>query len=154
VSKILVVDDEHAICQAFSKILQLEGHTPLIAANGNEALELARSEQPEVVFMDIQMPGSDGLSTLEQLQAEFPDLPVIIMTAYGTVDTAMKAMQLGAFDYLGKPVELPQIRSLLARALHKPESTEDNPASAPPTEQDTLIGQSAPMQEVFKLRQK
>ncbi len=150
-NKILVVDDEHAICQAFSKILQLEGHTSLIAANGNEALELARSERPDAVFMDIQMPGADGLTALEQLQAEFPDLPVIIMTAYGTIDTAMKAMQLGAFDYLGKPVELPQIRSLLARALHKPESTTDGSTPPSPAEQGTLVGQSAPMQEVFKL---
>jgi len=155
VSKILVVDDEHAICQAFSKVLQLEGHTPLVASNGNEALELARSERPEVVFMDIQMPGTDGLATLEQLQAEHPDIPVIIMTAYGTVDTAMKAMHLGAFDYLGKPVELPQIRNLLTRALHKPESSAEKPSltspSSPPAEQDALVGQSAPMQEVFKL---
>jgi len=153
VSKILVVDDEHAICQAFSKILQLEGHTPLIASSGAEALELVRNEQPAAIFLDIQMPGMNGLALLKQLQSDYPNLPVIVMTAYGTIDTAMEAMQLGAFDYLGKPVELPQIRTLLTRALHQPEqpATQRLTPSTQTTEADTLIGQSAPMQEIFKL---
>jgi len=152
-SKILVVDDEHAICQAFLKILQLEGHTPLIASNGKEALQLAHNEQPDAIFLDIQMPGMNGLAVLKQLQSEYPSLPIIVMTAYGTIDTAMEAMQLGAFDYLGKPVELPQIRTLLTRALHQPEqSAAQQPKLAiQTTGRDTLIGQSAPMQEIFKL---
>jgi len=152
-SRILVVDDEHAICQAFEKLLRLEGHTPLIAASGPEALELARRQRPDAVFLDIQMPGMSGLEALQQLQAKYADLPVVVMTAYGTMETAIEAMRLGAFDYLGKPVELPQIRTLLQRMLHRPQPvTEDQQTeqTAAPGEQ-ALLGQSAPMQEIFKL---
>ncbi len=151
-SRILVADDEHAICQAFTRLLRLEGHTPVIAASGEEALEQIEQNLPDVVFLDIQMPGMGGLETLEHLHASHPELPVIVMTAYGTMDTALKAMQLGAFDYLGKPVELAQIRSLLQRALHQPEiADEPVPLPAEGDKLNRLLGQSARMQEVFKL---
>ena len=78
-----------------------------------EQAGLQRADRPDVVFLDVQMPGSDGLQALDRIRAREPDLPVIVMTAYGTVKTAMEAMRLGAFDYLGKPIELSQIRSLL-----------------------------------------
>lgn len=129
-SKVLVADDEAAICQAFAQFLRLEGHAPLIAASGREALDLARRERPDAVFLDVRMPGLDVLETLARLRAEQPELPVIVMTAYGTMDTAMAAMRQGAFDYLGKPVDLAQLRALLRRALHRPQPPE--PALAAP----------------------
>src|SRR5262245_37543690 len=97
------------------------------------------------------MPGMNGLEVLRELTAREPELPVGLMTAYGTVDTAMEAMRLKAFDYLGKPVELKQLRKLLARALHRPHSpaAAEVPAATAPAEE--LIGRSAAMQEIFKL---
>ncbi len=149
-AKVLVADDESGICEAFAEFLAAEGHEAIIASNGAEAVDAVRDAQPAVAFMDVQMPGGDGLGALEQIRALAPDMPVIIMTAYGTLDTARRAISLGAYDYLGKPVELARIRELLERALHKPS------AQIPPDPvvvQDghvTLLGQSTVMQELFK----
>jgi DNA-binding NtrC family response regulator len=151
-ARILIADDERGICEAFADFLKLEGHTPLIASNGNEALARVIAERPSVVFLDVHMPGSDGLEALKEIRAREPDLPVIIMTAYGTVNTAMQAMRLGAFDYLGKPIDLSQIRRLLEKALHRP-STQGGvlPPTTPSHQQGELVGNSPAMQEIFKL---
>jgi DNA-binding NtrC family response regulator len=147
-AKVLVADDERAICEAFGTMLRAAGHTPAIAASGAEALRKIGSDRPDVVFLDVQMPGASGLETLEKIRAEHPDLPVIIMTAYGTLQTALTALKLGAFDYLGKPIELARVRDLLARALHTP----DRDAAARPQAAagEAMVGTSAAMQEIFK----
>jgi DNA-binding NtrC family response regulator len=119
-AKVLVADDERSICEAFSDILRAEGHLPLVASSGEEALRMVAADAPDVVFLDVQMPGMNGLQVLEKIHASHPRLPVIVMTAYGTLQTAIDSLRLQAFDYLGKPVELAQIRRLLARALYKP----------------------------------
>ncbi len=152
-AKVLVADDEHAICQAFSQFLTHEGHTPLIASSGREALEIIARDTPATVFLDVQMPGMSGLETLGEIQRLTPHLPVVVMTAYGTMQTAMEAMRLGAFDYLTKPVDLPQIRSLLERALQKGEAAAPLPAVAtdPDAEGQVLVGNSPVMHELFKL---
>ena len=149
-SRILVVDDERGICEAFAAFLTGEGHEPLVASNGKEAIRFVREEKPAVVFMDAQMPGGDGLTALEEIRAIAPDLPVIIMTAFGTLETARQAIDLGAFDYLGKPVELEQIRDLLQRALHRPQTTNVTMADEATDSDTTLLGQSAVMQRLFK----
>ena len=107
-AKILITDDERAICEAFSDFLEADGHTPLVASNGEEALRILDAEAPAAMFLDLQMPGMDGLSVLREVNRRHPKIPVIVMTAYGTVHTAMEAMRLEAFDYLGKPLELGQ----------------------------------------------
>ena len=101
---------------AFSQLLRREGHTPLIAANGKEAVALARDERPDAAFLDVLMPGLDGLDALKIIHREQPDLPVVVMTAHGTMQTAMEALRLGAFDYLGKPVELERVREVAIAA--------------------------------------
>jgi DNA-binding NtrC family response regulator len=151
-ARILIADDERGICDAFADFLTLEGHTPLIASSGEEAVARVVADRPSVVFLDVQMPGSDGLQTLAQIREREPDLPVIVMTAYGTMKTAMEAMRLGAFDYLGKPIELTQIRGLLEKALHRPTTRRETaPAPAPSIQQDELVGNSPAMLEIFKL---
>lgn len=148
---VLVADDERSICEAFSAFLRDEGHEPLLASNGNEAVRLVREREPAVVFLDVRMPGSDGISALQEIRKLSPELPVIVMTAFGTLDTARQAMEFGAFDYLGKPVELQQLRDLLAKALHRPQATAAPPADAPVvTDRATLVGNSAAMQALFK----
>ncbi len=146
---VLVADDERSICEAFADFVTAEGHEAVVASNGKEAVDAVRRHSPAVAFLDIQMPGGDGLSALEEIRAISPDLPVIIMTAYGTLDTARQAIDLGAFDYLGKPVELLQVSKLLERALHVPNA---EAAETPESQVGslTLLGRSAVMQELFK----
>ena len=153
-SKILIADDERAICDAFSRLIEMEGHQPLTASNGKNALKIIREQQPDAVFMDVKMPGMGGLEALTQLQQENIKIPVVIMTAYGTMETAMEAVRKGAFDYLGKPVELSRARQLLKQmlAVSSVQNTQaEEPAEIPAATASVLVGQSAPMQELFKL---
>ena len=153
-ARVLVADDERGICQAFAELLKREGHEAILASSGSEALKLVASASPAAVFLDVNMPGMSGLEVLAQLRESHPELPVVVMTAYGTIDTAMAAVQAGAFDYIGKPVELQQIRKLLQRALHKPSSPspeEDQTGTKKVGQERSLVGQSAAMQEIFKL---
>ncbi len=153
-ARVLVADDERSICEAFGLLLEAEGHTPLIASTGEGALRLVRDEQPDLVFVDVRMPGKDGLAVLKEIRRSNPTLPVVVMTAYGTLDTAAEALRNEAFDYLGKPLDLGQIRQVLRRALHSPapeSQTTSVPIGADAGPRPTLVGQSAPMQELFKL---
>lgn len=151
-TKILVADDERSICQAFVQLLKRDGYDPLVASGGREAVDLARRERPDAVFIDINMPDLSGLEALAEIRGFAPDLPVIVMTAYGTMRTAMEAMRLGAFDYLGKPLELAQIRALLRRALPRREDAEAAPPVAAGRDAgEVMLGQSKAMQEIFKL---
>jgi len=150
--KILIADDERSICDAFSRMIEMEGHQPLIASNGKNALKIIAEQHPDAVFMDVRMPGMDGLEALNQIQQQNINIPVVIMTAYGTMETAMEAVQKGAFDYLGKPVELDKARQLLKQMLDYSKediSTEEHLTNS--TSSSLLVGQSAPMQELFKL---
>ncbi len=153
-ARVLVADDERSICEAFGLLLEAEGHTPLIASTGEGALRLVRTERPDLVFVDVRMPGMDGLEVLKEIRRSNPTLPVVVMTAYGTLDTAAEALRNEAFDYLGKPLDLGQIRQVLQRALHAPapgSQTTSVPVGADAGSRPTLVGQSAPMQELFKL---
>ena len=156
-AKVLIADDERSICDAFAALIVAEGHTPLVAANGLEALERVRNDRPDAVFLDVRMPGQDGLETLAAINRIAPGTPVIIMTAYGTLQTAAMAFSNNAFDYLGKPLELATARKVMRRALHRPEAaaagrdTADAPppaaaAGGKPPARAVLVGQSAAMQ--------
>jgi DNA-binding NtrC family response regulator len=149
--KILIVDDEHAICQAFAQMVKREGHQALIASNGSQALHIIEQQQPDAIFMDIQMPGLNGLETLQRLQQQEIHIPTVLMTAFGTMQTAMQAVQQGAFDYLGKPVELDKARQLLRQMLATSMAVSVPPRPDGAQAEPELVGQSAPMQELFKL---
>ncbi len=151
-ARILVADDERSICEAFRELLAAEGHEALIAFNGDEALRMVREARPDAVFLDVRMPGRDGLSVLREIGRLDPALPVIVMTAYGTLDTAAQALGSNAFDYLGKPLEMRQLRDVLARALHRPAAAAVAAGAASDDEsRPVLVGQSRAMQEIFKL---
>lgn len=148
---ILVADDEHAICTAFRTIIEQAGHQCVIAATGQDAIQRASAGTFDAIFLDVRLPDMNGLDVLQHIQAQDGDVPVVVMTGHGTVDTAMQAMRSGAFDYLGKPVELHQIRDLLTRALRsRGEQGDAGPADVAGDELE-LIGTSAVMQEVFKM---
>ncbi len=146
---ILVADDEHAICLAFERILKGQGHAVITAASAEDAMEKIAASAPAAVFLDNKLPGQTGLEALPLIRDRWPDIPVIMMTAYGSVDTASQALDSGAFDYLGKPVDLSQIRRVLSRALRPPEQSDAS--SAERVHQDALVGTSAIMQETFKM---
>jgi two-component system response regulator AtoC len=154
--KILIVDDDEKILFAFRQVLKKDRYNCIVAKNGMEALEKISTQSPQIVFMDITMPKLDGLEALKQIKQRNQSIPVIIITGYGTMQTAVKAMQLGAFEYLRKPLDVEQIRDVMDRALLSIQSV---PVTAPgdvPFKTDVvdryeLVGTSARMQEIYKL---
>jgi two-component system response regulator FlrC len=120
VGRILVVDDERSVRAFLAEVLVRSGHEVDQAGDGEEALALARSQAFQVVVTDLKMPKLDGLALLEALSREQPEVEVILLTAYGTVDNAVAAMKHGAFDYLQKPIGAPaELRLVVERALER-----------------------------------
>jgi DNA-binding NtrC family response regulator len=115
--KILVVDDEQNMRVALFEALSRNGHEVAVAENGQMALEMIARHSPDLVITDIKMPEMDGLDLLRQVKALCPDLPVVIMTGFATVDTAVEAMKQGAFDYLLKPFPVEVIEETVARVF-------------------------------------
>lgn len=152
---VLVVDDDQRICKSLAEFLSLEGHEPEIAGHAREALERVRARRPDLVLMDYRMPGPSGLEALELIHREDPNIQVVIMTAYGTSQTSIEAVRLGAFDYLIKPVDLRQLKKVIDAALNarslsramQDGETEDWERFA----MVDLIGSTPKMQEAYKL---
>ncbi|MDG4477029.1 sigma-54-dependent transcriptional regulator [Thiovibrio frasassiensis] len=115
--KILIVDDEQNMRVALFEALSRNGHEVAVAENGQMALEMIARQRPDLVVTDIKMPGMDGLELLRQVKALCPELPVVIMTGFATVDTAVEAMKQGAFDYLLKPFPVEVIEETVARVF-------------------------------------
>jgi len=115
--KILIVDDEQNMRVALFEALSRNGHEVSVAENGRMALEMIARTPPDLVVTDIKMPGMDGLELLRQIKALRPELPVVIMTGFATVDTAVEAMKQGAFDYLLKPFPVEVIEETVARVF-------------------------------------
>lgn len=106
---ILIVDDEASIRESLSGILRDEGYEVAVAADGATALRLVDEDPPDLIFMDIVMPGMDGIEALRRIREKHPDLYVIIISAYGSVETAVKALKSGAFDFIEKPLSLEKV---------------------------------------------
>ncbi len=115
-TELLFVDDEKAVRYAFVRTFSGE-YRIRTAENGEEALRMIDADRPEVVLMDIRMPGMDGITALKVIRERFPRLPVIMVTAFADSATAMQAMQEGAFDYVAKPFDTDELRTIIARAL-------------------------------------
>lgn len=157
-AKILIVDDDDKILFAFHEVFKKEGYKSTVARDGGEALKKISAEQPDVVFMDITMPKLDGLEALRQIKQQHKQVPVIIITGFGTMQTAIKAIQLGAFEYLTKPLEVAKIREAAHRALASTHSATFPSAYDELVSFDTdmvhrykLVGNSTVMQEIYKL---
>ena len=113
---VLVVDDDEKICWAFEQFLESEGFAPSIANNAEEGLRKIHAEQPDVIFLDVRLPGMSGLDALEQIKELQSNAAVVIMTAYDDVETTIEAMRLHAFDFLSKPIDLEAVKAVLERA--------------------------------------
>src|SRR3970282_565472 len=122
--KILVVDDEESIRWALRKALEREGYRVVLSSDGAETLARATESGIDLVLMDIKMPGSDGLETLTRIKEVRPDLPVIIMTAFGSLHAAVQAMKRGAGDDITKPFDFGELSILVRRAFEIRDLTE------------------------------
>ncbi|MDD2902320.1 MAG: sigma-54 dependent transcriptional regulator [Syntrophales bacterium] len=123
---LLVVDDEPRILQMVSGILQDEGFEVATAADGETALKLVAEEPPDLVLLDIALPGKDGLEVLQELKARSPALPVVMISAYGSVENAVKATRLGAYDFIEKPPNADNILLTVRNALEMSRLAEEN----------------------------
>ncbi|HEY1603922.1 MAG TPA: sigma-54 dependent transcriptional regulator [Pirellulales bacterium] len=149
-SHVLIVDDEESICWALRRLMTESGHRVTVASSAEDAFENVAQELPDVVMLDIRLPGMDGLEALGRLQRLSPQTPIIIMTAFGNLTTAVAALSNGAFDYIVKPFDLDQAATVVARALSRPAEMARTAATVGPGADDELLGRSAAMQEVFK----
>ena len=152
-SHILIVDDEEAVCWALKKALSKIGHDVAVASSAEEAFRLVPKQIPDAIILDVRLPGLDGLSALDQLQDMTNDAPVIVVTAFGNLSTAVRAVEGGAFDYLAKPFDLDQALDTVARALKRrvlQQPRDDDTVVEPIAAPDEMVGASAAMQNVFK----
>jgi len=116
-NKILVVDDEHLIRWSLEQNLKKQGYEVVTAGNGEDALRIAREDQPDLVLLDIQLPGITGIEVLEKLKDYDEDILVIMLTAHGGLETAVNAMRLGAYDYVSKPFNLDELSIIIKKSL-------------------------------------
>lgn len=125
---ILIVDDEENIRLSLKGILEDDGYQVLEAANGADAIEIVREEVPDLMLLDIWMPGMDGIQTLERAKQLFPELTVVMMSGHGTIETAVRATKLGAFDFVEKPFSLEKVLITIANAISIKELRKENHA--------------------------
>ncbi|MBI2456494.1 MAG: response regulator, partial [candidate division NC10 bacterium] len=107
--RILVVDDEESVRWALRKALERASYRVDLAADGPAGLQAAEDPGVDLALLDVRLPGRDGLDVLREIRKRRPDLPVIMMTAYGTLQVAVEAMRLGAYDYIGKPFDMDEV---------------------------------------------
>ncbi len=152
--RILVVDDESNARNALAEILKEEGFGVETAADGFKGLSRAADFGPDLVLTDLKMPGMDGIEFLRKLRDAEPDVAVVVMTAFGAVDTAVEAMRAGAADYLTKPLNTDELLVVLDRALEhrqlRRETTELKTQLAERYRFENIVGSSQEMQQVFK----
>ena len=154
-TSIMIVDDEEIIRESFLHWFEKLGHRVDAAASGLEALEKLEKSPFEVLFVDIKMPGMDGIELLGKVKEEYPETIVVIITAYGSIETAVKAMKMGATDYLLKPFKPEQLSLVLEKIAHQRKLISEYEYVKGRLDEitrfDNIIGQSPPMQKVFDL---
>jgi two-component system, NtrC family, response regulator AtoC len=152
--KVAIVDDDLSLCHFLRRTLILKGYQVFTYHNGREALEGIK-EDCDLVLLDNRMPDLTGLEVMKEMKKKFPKMPVIVMTAFGTTETAIEAMRLGAFDYILKPFELEEIFELISRGLEAGKLMKRAVAipalSTAPEDSDQIIGKCKAMQEVYKM---
>src|SRR5712664_3274571 len=150
-AKVLLVEDDPGIRDTLQRVLASEGHEVVVEHRGDDGLTRASQTPFNVVITDLRLPGLNGLELVQQLHAARPRLPIILITAYGTTKTAIEATKLGAYDYVLKPFDIPQMLALVAKAadsnrlISEPVSLGESG-----TARDALVGQSMAMQSIYK----
>src|SRR5262245_42310737 len=152
-NSVLIIDDEEPIAWALQRAFEREKCRVAVAATAEDGLAKAKQNPPDVVFLDVRLPGMDGLTALGELKKAAPAAAVVVITAHGNLNTAVKAVEGGAFDYLAKPFELAQALDAAKRAIAN--RADDSASSRPPLTEidsspDAIVGRSPAMQTVFK----
>ena len=153
--RILIVDDDLSLCHFLTKALSQKGYQVIPCHSGREALDVVRGQETDLILLDNKLPDRNGLEILKEIKRDHPKVSVIIMTAFGTTETAIEAMRFGAFDYILKPFELDEISELVAKGLEAHQLMKRAVAipalSEYKEDSDQMIGKSKVMQEVYKL---
>ncbi|WP_246804773.1 sigma-54-dependent transcriptional regulator [Desulfosarcina cetonica] len=152
-STILIIDDDDQLRISFERLLKEEGYRVRTAASGEAGIRMLTEAVPDLVVLDVRLPGINGLETFRQIHQIEQKLPVIIMTAYGTTETAIEATKMGAFDYVIKPFDIPQMLSTIRQALEAGRfmrSPVDMDVAPDKIHGEAIIGKSPAMQEVYK----
>src|SRR5947207_2811985 len=154
-SKLLLIDDEADVQYSFRRLFDSPEVELATASSGEEGLKLIPKFKPDLVLMDIRMGGMNGLETLRRIRQMDSRLLVILMTAYGTTQTTIEAMKLGAYDYLTKPFDVPKLKETVSKALRAARDMKQVVPYQPLLEKEDyelgIVGRSEPMQQVFKL---
>ena len=154
-SNILIVDDEEVLQDVLSSLIRREGWNPWNARTGEEGLHLIEREEPDLVLLDLMLPAMSGLEVLKQIRRQYPDVVVVIITAFSSIEGAIEAMREGAFDYIPKPFKNEEVLLTIRKGLEQQRLTRENKELRAQLRQrysfDKLIGKSKPMQHVFEL---
>lgn len=118
VPKILIIDDEEHMCWALDRAMRQEGYQTEVAYQGRDGLKVIREEAPSLVILDLRLPDMDGLEVLKEAREINPNLPIVMLTAHGTIETAIEAMKNGAVDYITKPFDLEELKLVIKQNLH------------------------------------
>ena len=150
-SRICLIDDDESACSALERVLVAEGHEVASHADGKSGLAAALVEDFDCVLTDLRMPGVSGLELIDTLREELPNLPVVLMTAHGTTETAIEATRRGAFDYILKPFEMEELLAIVTRAVEAGRRGRQKVGlSGDLSREVALVGQSRAMQAVYK----
>ncbi len=150
-AKILLIEDDPGIVMTLRRLLTEEGHEVVVETRGDSGLKKAQESGIEVVITDMKLPGLNGLELVRELHKGQPRLPIIVITAHGTTETAIEATKAGAYDYLLKPFDIPELIHLVDKAVSSGRlKTEPVNLAAPGASRDTLVGNSRVMQSIYK----
>ncbi|MEO7112853.1 MAG: sigma-54 dependent transcriptional regulator [Polyangiaceae bacterium] len=149
--QVLIVDDEPNLRKILSAQLSRDGYDVLTAEDGEQGLQILREHHIDLVVTDLKMPKVDGMALMREALREDPELPIVMITAHGTVDTAVEALKLGAFDYLTKPFDKDEVRQIVAKALKARQlaGTEASPSPKTAETRFGIIGNSAGLNELY-----
>ncbi|MDE0862207.1 MAG: sigma-54 dependent transcriptional regulator [Rubripirellula sp.] len=151
--QVLIVDDDKAMCELIDTSLTMKGYATVWCQSAAEASELIHNTEFDVVLTDVKMPGTTGLQLCQQISSSRPDIPVVVMTAFGTLDTAVATIRSGAYDFLTKPVELEVLSLTIARAVERRQLTRQIHLLEQQTRNENhfgeLLGESLPMQRLY-----
>lgn len=153
-ARILIADDDAISCQLFAEALESDGRRVDQVLSGHAALERLAQDAYDLLIIDVRMPGMTGLDVTRVAHKKYPTLPIIVITAFGSIETAVEAIHEGAFDFISKPMNLAELKSLVSRALERcaleRRLGNDPNSDSRPTQLGTIIGKSPAMLEVFK----
>lgn len=155
--KILIIDDERSIRRALGEILQFEGYEVAEAEDGNQGIEVCKNRAFDLVFCDIKMPGKDGMEVLAEIHPLFPELPIVMISGHGTIETAVEAIKKGAFDFIEKPLDLNRILVTIRNANERVSLVEQTTllkTTLKKIKGSSIVGESEPIKRIREMIEK